>query len=52
MSNSTDNVLVSPFIAPTPVSRFTPLPLKAGTKTKGVTGGHALILRRVVRNFR
>jgi hypothetical protein len=25
--------------------------LKTDTKTKGVAGGHALILRRVVRNF-
>src|ERR1019366_8175016 len=29
VSNGTDSMLVSPFIAPTPVPRFTPLSLKA-----------------------
>jgi len=51
VSNSTDNVLDSSFIASAPVSRFTPPPLKASAKTKGVAGGHALILCRVVRKF-
>src|SRR5271157_2552873 len=41
--NSTDTVLVSPFIASAPVAMLTPPPLKAGAKTKGVAGGHALI---------
>jgi len=51
VSNSTDGLLVSPFIASTPVAMLTPPPLKAGAKTKGVAGGHALISSRVVRKF-
>ncbi len=49
MSNGTDNVLVSLFIASTPVlfcfciAWDHTAPAKAGAKTKGVAGGHALI---------
>jgi len=49
--NRTDKVLVSLFIGSAPVAMVTPPPLKAGAKTKGVAGGHALILVELSANF-